>query len=277
MKPYVWLDDKVILAKPGKFPFFDEGFLCGQGLFETMRTYSGKVFLLEKHIRRLIGSCPTLDIKAPSSVLLKKAVEEVIKKNKLNSAYVRLNVYKKNKDVGIFVFAKDKKFYAKKDYDKGFSAAIIRDLRQDEASPLAGVKSLNRYFYVLLGEMASNLGADEAIILNSKGSICEGSRSNIFTVKKGVIFTPPVDSGCLAWITREVVIEIAGMLKLDLFQIALKPSDLLSSDEAFATNSLIEVMPLTKVDARIIGRGKIGSLTKLILEKYRSLVYGNYK
>jgi branched-chain amino acid aminotransferase len=154
---------------------------------------------------------------------------------------------------------------------------IIQDIRQNETSPLTKVKSLNHYFYIWMSKRAERLGADEAIILNSKGNICECSRSNIFIVKKGVIFTPPLDSGCLAGITRHVVIEIAQELKLDLFQMQVKPKDLLSSDEAFVTNSLIEVMPLTWVDNKVMWNGKVGRITRAILEKYRDLISKNYK
>ncbi|MDD5005001.1 MAG: aminotransferase class IV [Candidatus Omnitrophica bacterium] len=277
MKPYVWLDNKIISFKDIDIPFCDEGFLYGQGLFETMRSYDGQVFLLDRHIRRLINSCKIMDIAAPDKNLLKKAVLNTAKKNKLDCAYIRLNVWKKNKKTGIFVFTKDMDFYSRKDYAHGFSAVIFKDIRQNEYSPLVKVKSLNHYFYILLTKMAKAKNADEAIILNDKGGVCEGSRSNIFIIKKGIISTPAINSGCLPGITREIIMEIAKQLSWDLRETEIKPEDLFASDEAFLTNSLIEVMPLTKINAKIIGDGTIGRKTQLILDCYRKLIRECYK
>ena len=150
MKPYVWLDDKIVSYKDIKLPFCDEGFLYGQGLFETMRTYESKVFLLDRHIRRLVDSCRIMDINPPDKRLLNTAIIETVKSNQLNSGYIRLNVWKKDNAVGIFVFTKDNPFYSDKYYQNGFSAVIFSDIRQNENSPLVKVKSLNHYFYILL-------------------------------------------------------------------------------------------------------------------------------
>lgn len=276
MKPYAWLDNKLVLAKAAEF-IPDEGFLYGQGLFETMRSYNGKVFLLERHIKRLIDSCAVMGITPPKKEFLERAVKSTIEKNKLLSGYIRLNLWKKQKDAGIFVFANDKKFYKENDYKKGFHAVIIKDFRQNENSPLAKVKSLSHYFYIFLSKRAKDLGKDEAIILNHKGNICEGARTNIFIVQRGNIFTPPASDGCLPGVTRQAIMEIAGKLKIDLCQRHIKPQDLLSSDEAFVTNSLIEAMPLTQVDNKLIGRGIIGRITTQVLDKYRNLIRENYK
>lgn len=275
MKPYAWLGDKLISTKDKTVS--GKKFLRGRGLFETMRVYNGSVFLLERHIRRLIGSCAVMDIAPPKFNLLYNAVAQVVYKNKLSSAYARLDVWKKKKGAGIFVFAKSRRFYKDKDYKKGLRAAIIYDERQDERSPLARVKSLDRNFYTLMKRKAEKSGADEAIILNGKGNICEGARTNLFIVRKGKIFTPFVYDGCLPGIMRRAVMEIARKLKIKVRQKHIKPVDLFSSDEAFLTNSLIEVMPLTRVDNKPIGKGRAGVVTLRILDKYRSLVRENYK
>lgn len=277
MKQFVWLNNKIVLDNHTINQFCDEGFLYAEGLFETMRTYDGEVFLLDRHIARLINSCKIMDIARPKKELLKKAVLETLKANKFDSGYVRLSVWKKSKGTGIFVFTKVVPFYLAKDYQNGFSAVILRDIRQNESSPLVKVKSLNHYFYILLGKRAKRLGSDEAIILNSKGNVCEGTRSNIFIVNQDNIFTPLVDSGCLPGITRQVVMEIAKQLGMNLKETELKQRDLLKSQEAFLTNSLIEIMPLTKIDNKLIGGGESGKKTKLILDKYRRLIKDGYE
>jgi len=176
-----------------------------------------------------------------------------------------------------FVFAKSRRFYRDKDYKKGLRAAIIYDERQDEHSPLARIKSLDRNFYTLMKRKAEKSGADEAIILNGRGNICEGARTNIFIIRKGKISTPFVYDGCLPGIARQAAMEIACRLKLSVSQKHIKPADLFSSDEAFLTNSLIEIMPLTKVDNKPVGNGRAGVVTLKLLDKYRSLVRKNYK
>ncbi|MBL7197007.1 MAG: aminotransferase class IV family protein [Candidatus Omnitrophica bacterium] len=281
MNPYVWLDNRIVLYKDIDIPFCDEGFLYGQGLFETMRSYNGEVFLLDRHLKRLINSCSIMET-TPSNIelfteLLRTAVLETVKSNKLNSGYIRLNVWKKGIDIGTFIFTKDDPFYLDRDYQSGFSAVICKDVIQNESSPLVRVKSLNHYFYILLREKAKDYGANETIILNSKGNICEGSHSNIFIIKDDIISTPPISSGCLPGITREVSIEIARQLKIVLQETDIKPEDLYTSDEAFLTNSLIEIMPLVKVDKKRIGNGKLGQKTKFILEGYRKLIRIGYK
>lgn len=277
MSQYVWLNNKVINIKNTDLPFFDEGFLYGQGLFETMRSYDGEVFLLDRHIKRLVKSCPIMNIACKDRNLLKRAVQKIIKKNKLNSGYIRLNVYKKKNSFGIFVFTKRKHFYSQKDYQNGFSAIISKRIRQNETSPLVKIKSLNHYFYILLSKEAKNHGVDEVIILNNKGNICEGSRSNIFVVKNNIILTPSLNCGCLPGITRQVVLEIIKKLGINFKETEIKPKDLYNSKEAFLTNSLIEIMPLTKIDGKLIGNGKIGKITESILKTYRQLIKIGYK
>ena len=281
MNPFVWLDKSIVSYQDIDIPFCDEGFLYGQGLFETIRSYNGEVFLLERHIRRLIDSCPVMNIMsfntALFSELLITAVLETVKSNQLNSGYIRLNVWKKKDDIGIFVFTKDDNFYSEEDYQNGFSANIFRDIRQNETSPLVKVKSLNHYLYILIREQSRDYGVHETLILNSKGNICEGTRSNIFITKGDTIITPSLDSGCLPGITREVSIEIARQLKMDLRETEIKPEDLLISEEAFLTNSLIEIMPLVKIDGKLIGNGKLGQKTRLILDAYRKLIKLGYR
>lgn len=274
MKNYAWLDGKIMVAQP-KTPLCDEGFLYGQGLFETMRVYGGKAFLLQRHLQRMIDSCPIMDIVRPSREALASAVTETIKKNKLDSGCVRLNIWKRGKGLGIFAFARNVELCSNADYNKGFSAIIVKDIRQNELSPLPRVKSLNHSFYIILSKRAEKEGVDESLFLNSKGNICEGSRSNIFIVRGNTLVAPPVTAGCLPGITRQMVFEIAQQLQINLLEADIAPDDVTCSSQAFLTNSLVEIMPLTMVEGRPVGSGKPGTLTLTILQKYRSRIQSN--
>jgi len=281
MSQYVWLDKKLTVLEEKKSPLLDEGFLYGQGLFETMRVYSGKVFLLERHIKRLLDGCKQFDIIPPKAELLKRAVNNTVRRNKLRSAYMRLNVWKARKTTRIFIFTKKNYFYNNKDYLKGWSAKIIKEIKLNETSPLTYHKTLNYYFYKYLTNRVIKKGIDESILLNTKGFVCEGSRSNIFIVHNNKVITPSSRSGCLSGITRGAVIELCRKLKIDIRQKDLKTQDLFKSQEIFLTNSLIGIMPLVKIDNKNIGSGKPGMLSILLLAKYRELAQNyinrNYK
>ena len=272
MSQYVWLDKKLTLLKEGNFPLLDEGFLYGQGLFETMRAYNGKVFLLERHLKRLINSCRQLNMPPPKQELLKKAINNTIRRNKLCSGYVRLNVWQAKRKLRNFVFIKKIRFCSNKDYLKGFSGMIIKNERINDTSFLSHNKTLNYLFYSCCRSKAAKHGADEAILLNTKGFICEGSRSNIFVVRKNKVITPHLNCGCLPGITRGVVFELCRKLKISIKQQNLKSDDLFKSQEIFLTNSLIEIMPLVRIDKRLIGDGKPGELSLLLLSKYREYI-----
>ncbi|MFC1754589.1 aminotransferase class IV [Thermoproteota archaeon] len=276
MNQYVWLNNKIVECDTQGLVFCQEGFLYAQGLFETMRTYNGKVFLLDKHIKRLIGSCGLLEIKTPDFELLERSVKETVKHNSLNSGYIRLNVYKTHDGFGVFVFTKQMPFFSKKDFRDGFTATIINDVRQNDTSPLSGVKSLNYYFHRMLSQKAARAGVDEAIILNTKGHVCEGSRSNIFIVKDKKVKTPPLSSGCLRGVTREAVMGIARELNFGLEETNITPQECLASDEVFLTNSLIEIMPVTKIDEEVIGKWVSGNIASAIYDRYHEIIDSEY-
>jgi len=271
MIQYWWLDNKLILPSKNSV-LVDEGFLYGQGLFETMRIYDYRPFLLERHIERLENSCKKLNIVAPPPQLLEKAAKQVIARNKIDSGYLRLNVWKAKNATRIFVFTRRESFYKDSFYKKGFSALLIEDIRINEKSFLTGHKTFNYYFYRHLWEKATKLGKQEAIILNTKGFVCEGSRSNLFIIKNSKVITPPLSSGCLGGITRKVVIEICHNIGITVREDNIKCNELFNCSEAFLTNSLIEVMPLTKINKKLINRARPGEITLLILSEYKKFV-----
>mgnify|MGYP001558079503 CR=1 FL=1 len=250
---------------------FGPGFLYGQGLFETMRSYNGRIFRSDSHIERLINSAPLIDLNLEfDKNYLKDILISSLKKSGLKSAYLRLTVWQGQSKANCAVFVEERGFFKREDYEKGFKA-IISGFRQNEFSPLSGIKS-SSYLYMLLAyKEARKKGADEALLLNTKGFIAEASRANIFLVKDNCLVTPLVSCGCLPGITRDTVLDIARKEKIKTFEEEVTPEDLARSEEAFLTNSLIEVMPLVIVEGAAIKKGSPGKITETILKRYRGL------
>jgi len=244
-----------------------EGFLTGRGLFETMHCVHGKVFLLEDHLARLAKSCPVVALKSPPAAKLKKAVKSVIRKNHLNHAVIRLNVFNQQGSAGIFVFARKLPKRAR----RGFSV-ILLDREKTGVSALSTVKSLNHYFYSRLTRLAKELGFDEALFLNSRSEVAEGSRTNVFVVKKGQILTPPLTCGCLPGITRNMAIGLARNSHIPVFERRILPKELFTSDEIFLTNALVGIMPVFRLNKRLVSKGRVGDVTKIIAAAYEKEV-----
>ena len=268
----VFLNGEFLFKKAVRISAFDPGFLYGFGLFETMRSYNHRIVYLDAHLKRLKSSCSYIGLEMPYSLdRLKGIIKQTVEINDLQDAYVRLTLWKQDKGTGIAVITKEFKPYPASKYNKGFSAGISR-LRQSEDSPLTKIKSTSRLNYELSFKEAKDKGFDEAIILNNRGNIAEATRSNIFLVKNKEIFTPVLECGCLDGITRKVIFDLAKKHKIALYQGNLTIQDLCSVNEAFLTNSLMGVMPLTSVEHKIIGKGKCANLTKFLIAKYNSLL-----
>jgi branched-chain amino acid aminotransferase len=267
----VWLDDKIVLRKEAKIFCFEEGVLYGQGLFETMRCYNARVFGLKEHLRRLRSSCPYLGIKVPSEKILEKAVDAVIKKNDLKNAALRLNVSKNGVKNRIFVFPKRFVSLPAGAYQKGFSARLLKGERIS-ASFSSSLKTFNHYFYQRLVGLAKEKRCDEVFFLNGHGDLVEGSRTNIFCVKNNVVMTPDLKGGCLPGVTRAIVLGLLKRRKVKVRERRIAPNELFAQDEIFVTNSLIEVMPVTRLGNRRIGLMGPGPLTQEIRADYKMLV-----
>ncbi len=267
MMKWAWFDNRCVLSSHRLIRGTDEGFLYGQGLFETMRLADGKVFLLEEHLDRLIASCPVVGLKAPSKRLLAEAVRAVIKKNRLDDAAIRLNVFKSSVRTSIFVFARKFIVPGAKEVARGFRVLLNREERVSP-SALNNVKSLNHYFYNRLTQWANKYGCDEALFLNAQGRLVEGSRTNIFLVKGNRVRTPALSCGCLAGVTRAEVTRLLKTTGLSVRETGIQPRELFYQDEIFVTNSLIGVMPVTRLDGRPVGGGVLGAVTELARNMY---------
>jgi len=258
----------------------DYGFLYGFGLFETMRAYGGCVFRLDSHLSRLARSAEILGL--PIEALdLKGAVRDTIHANKLSDARVRITI-----SIGeggmvpdpsactqptVLILAGHYKPYPEQVYEKGVGA-VVSSIRRNSQSPLSRLKSANYLENMLAKQEARAAGVDEAICLNEKGLLAEASMSNIFLVNDGILRTPGEESGILPGITREVVLELASQLGINTFEQDIRLDELFQTQEAFLTNSLMEIMPLTEIDGKPVGSGKPESVTRRLMANYKKLV-----
>lgn len=279
-KEIIYLNGKLLPQAQASIPVTDYGFLYGFGLFETMRAYRGKVFLLEKHLGRISKSAKTIGLSI-NSIELKKAVAGTVEANHLSDARIRLTVSggpgQINGDPAscqsptTLVLARDYKPVTYSKYESGFEA-VVASVRRNSLSLLSGLKSTSYLESLIARQEARTNLVDEAVCLNEKGTVAEGSMSNIFIVDRGNIKTPGLNSGILPGITRAYVFELAAKLRIPCFEHDFRPDELYQADEAFFTNSLIEIMPLTRLNGKSIGRGTPGPVTSIIAESYRSAV-----
>ncbi len=252
----------------------DQGLLYGYGLFETMRVYGGRIFALEDHLQRLLISGDQLGIVKGLSINdLGRAAGEYVDENQLDSGALRLTLTKGDPNRGIcpaVVLSSRELTYFPGDYEQGFSATISH-VRRNQTSPLVYHKTLNYLDNLLALKAAREAGMREALLLNTNGLLTEGTLSNLFFVRRGVIHTPAVSCGLLDGIARRTVTDLAATRGYKLVEGEYVPDDLLSANEAFLTNSLMEVMPLVKVGGNPIGDGKPGRVTGDLLERYKAL------
>ncbi len=260
---------------------FNRGLLYGDGVFETLRVYSGRVFRLEQHLIRMHEGLQVLRIEPNREAHdIERAINELIKHNNLSDAALRISVFRGDGEgpeppdglqSSILISAKPFNTYRAEDYATGFWAYLV-SMRRSSYSPLSRIKSLNYLDNILARLEAREHNAQEALLLNTLGWVAEGATSNIFIIKDKKFITPPVDAGILPGITRAAVLEIADSLNLQAREETFSPEELLRADEAFLTNSLMEIMPLVMLNEKKIGKGKPGPLTELLRQGYRELV-----
>ena len=287
MEEVVYLNGSLLPRSQAHLSVFDHGFLYGYGLFETMRVYNGKIFLLERHLNRLLSASLVLGLGSGlNAAELGRACMDTLAANRLENARLRLTVSRGEVDSfpgpstgdnpTILVTAND---YSPppESYDRGFRAGVASFYCYSQ-SPILRLKSTNYLLNIRAKLEAEVAGLDESLILNEHGFIAEGSISNIFFVTSASsLVTPPVESGLLPGITRQVVMELADSLGIEVVESEIKLADLRQFKEAFLTNSLIEIMPLVEVrdiTGKIIsiGSGNPGSVTRRLMAAYREMV-----
>jgi len=275
----VYLNGSLIPRSQAKVSALDYGFLYGFGLFETMRAYGGQVFRLESHLSRLVRSAQLLGLPVGTPEL-KNAVRDTIKANRLSDARIRITISAGEGGMSpdpatcqkptVLVLAERYQPYPQEVYQRGFRA-VISSIRRNSQSPLSRLKSANYLESLLARQQARETGVDEAVCLNDKGLLAEASMSNIFLVSDDILRTPGEESGILPGITRGVILELALKLGIKALKEDIRPSELFQAQEAFLTNSLIEVMPLTEIEGKPVASGRPGALTRRLLAAYRKL------
>ena len=276
----VYLNGRMTERSRAEIPAMDYGFLYGYGLFETMRAYDGRVFRLDEHLARLESSAAVLGIPVDIKEV-KPAVINTIVENRLEDARVRITLsagagainadIKSCRKPTLLVVAEGYEPYREQVYRSGFRA-VISSVRRDSSSLLAAMKTTNYLPNILARREAGAAGADEAICLNEKGLVAEASASNIFIVTDSILKTPGLQSGILPGITRKTVLELAGAIGLEGVEGDIKPQELYQAKEAFLTNSMIEIMPLTVIGEKRIGNNGIGAVTGRLMTAYREAV-----
>lgn len=282
MAEKLYLNGRLVPASQARLSPFDHGFLYGFGLFETMRAYGGCIFRLDRHTARLRNAARTLGLADRlGGVSLEKACEDTLAANGLGDARLRLSVSAGEGDMlpdpescprpTVLVAARALTPLPSERYEEGFSA-VLSSLRRDSHSPLSQLKTACYLGSVLARSEARKAGADEAILLNEHGRLAEASSSNLFVVRGGQLLTPSVGSGVLPGITREAVLELARRLGIYSAERELGFTELAEAEEAFLTNSIIEVMPLTSFAGKPVGSGRPGETTRKLMAAYRDLV-----
>lgn len=271
---WIYLNGELVQQETATVSALDRGLLYGYGLFETMRSYGGRVFRLEQHYQRLHEGAARLAMAAPLTLReLSDAVEAVLQRNELSDARVRLMLTAGAEGAAgsVTLVAREVTEYPRQLYRRGMSA-LVSSLRRNETSFLSGVKSLNYLDNLLAREDARRQGADEAILLNTRGLVAEGSASNVFLVLDGRLVTPNLSSGCLAGITRQAVLELASAAGLEPVESEVELSAFEDASEAFLTGSVMEVMPLTRLDGRPVGSGRVGPASERLHRLYQEMV-----
>src|SRR5438309_2366811 len=278
----IYVDGKYCDEKNAKISVFDHGLLYGDGIFEGIRAYNGRVFQLKEHIDRLFYSAKAILLDIPMSHgEVMKAVVETCRQNGIRDGYIRLLVTRgigtlglnpnRCKDPSVIIIADKIQLYAPELYEKGMEIITVPTTRNLHSALNPAIKSLN-YLNNILGKIEANqAGCEEAVLLNAEGFVAECTGDNIFIVREGHLSTPPLSAGALYGITRRVVMEIAQESGLRVSEPNLTRYDLFNADECFLTGTGAELVPVVKIDGRTIGSGKPGPVTQKLVAQYRAL------
>ena len=278
----IYISGKFYDKDDAKISVYDHGLLYGDGVFEGMRSYSGKVFRMKQHLDRLWDSARAIWLEIPMTRdEVAKAVNDALATNGIKDGYIRLVVTRGAGALGldpnrcsnpqVIVIADHIQMYPKEMYEQGLSIITASTIRNHSAALSPRIKSLNYLNNIMAKIEGLQAGCVEALMLNAKGEVAECTGDNIFIVRKGVLQTPPIDAGILEGITRDAVLDIAGELKISVQQIPLVRHDIFIADECFLTGSAAEIIPVVKLDNRVIGDGRPGPLTHRLTERFHQL------
>jgi branched-chain amino acid aminotransferase len=278
----IFIDGKYYSERDAKVSVFDHGLLYGDGVFEGIRAYHGRVFKLKEHIDRLFYSAKAILLEIPMShAALMKATVETCRANKLRDGYIRLVVTRGVGTLGlnprsckkpsVIIIADKIQLYPQEYYQRGLDIITVPTVRNLHSALNPAIKSLNYLNNILAKIEANNAGVEEAVMLNAEGFVAECTGDNLFIVKNRELFTPPLSAGALYGITRQTVIELAEEAGLKVSEPNLTRYDLFNADECFLTGTGAELIPVVKIDGRVIGTSKPGPITRRLEEDYHAL------
>jgi branched-chain amino acid aminotransferase len=279
----IFIDGQYYDEQNAKISVFDHGLLYGDGIFEGIRAYNGRVFRLKEHIDRLFYSAKAILLTIPMShEEICRVVVETCRQNNLREGYIRLLVTRgigglglnpnRCKSPSVVVIADKIQLYPPEYYEKGLTIITVPTTRNLHSALNPAIKSLNYLNNILAKIEANNGGCEEAVMLNAEGYVAECTGDNLFIVKGNQLMTPPLSAGALYGITRGVVMELARTSGLEVSEPNLTRYDLFNADECFLTGTGAECVPVVKIDGRVIGTGTPGPRTRELVKKYHELV-----
>jgi len=278
----VYVDGKFYDEGKAKVSVFDHGLLYGDGVFEGIRAYNGRIFKLKEHIDRLFYSAKAILLKIPMShAALMRATVEACRRNKIRDGYIRLVVTRGVGNLGlnprscpkpsVIIIAGKIQVYPPVLYAKGMEIVTVPTMRNLHSAVNPAIKSLNYLNNILAKIEANNAGVEEAVMLNAEGYVAECTADNLFILKNGELATPPLSAGALYGITRGTVMDLAAEAGMKVLESNLTRYDLFCAEECFLTGTGAEIMPVVKIDGRTIGSGRPGPATKKLVARYRAL------
>jgi len=282
MAPQVYISGKLFSKNDAKISVYDHGLLYGDGVFEGIRVYDGKIFRLTQHVDRLYESARHIYLEIPMTrEKMAEAITSTVRANAKDNGYIRAIVTRgsgylgldprKTTDPQVIIIVDDIALYPPELYEHGLEIATASTIRNHPNALNPRIKSLNYLNNIMAKVEAVNAGCFEALMLNPKGEVAECSGDNIFLVKHGVLKTPPLDAGILEGVTRNAVIELARAADIPVLETALTRHDVYAADECFLTGTAAEVVPVVRCDKRQIGTGKPGPITRLLRERFHQL------
>lgn len=282
MSRNIYLNGEIVPEDQAKVSVFDHGYLYGDGIFEGIRAYNGRVFMLDEHIKRLYESAKTIMLDIPlNKEEMEAAILETIRANDLRDAYIRVVVSRGEGDLGldprkcpkptIVIIASAIQLYPEELYETGLKLVTVPTRRNGPEMVNPRIKSLN-YLNNIMARIEANMqDAPEAIILNSDGYVAECTGDNIFIITGNTLYTPPKYAGILKGTKREVVLEIAADMGLEVKEELFTRHDIFNADECFLSGTAAEVIPVVEVDSRKVGDGKVGKKTTALIAKFREI------
>jgi branched-chain amino acid aminotransferase len=278
----IYIDGKYYDERNARISVFDHGLLYGDGIFEGIRAYNGRVFKLKEHIDRLFYSAKAILLEIPlAHADLMAATLETCRRNRIRDGYIRLVVTRGAGTLGlnprsckkpsVIIIAGKIQLYPQELYQQGMGIVTVPTTRNLHSALNPAIKSLNYLNNILAKIEANNAGCEEAIMLNAEGFVAECTGDNIFAVKEGHLLTPPLSAGALYGITRRTVMDLAAQSGLAVSEPDLTRYDLFNADECFLTGTAAEIMPVVKIDGRTIGSGKPGPVTRNLVTEYHTL------